>query len=138
MGNRVGGKQSSFLPTFVFRPLTPPRTPFGTWRFFIYDAIYCRNPLEWDIPLISVCHCSWQKSIFYSLLYANSPSEYWQVAKRKICWCRTSANSRTSSNLLPTFPYTHPYPTTKPFINPFQITLHICQLKVSYPARINK
>ena len=33
--NRVGGKRSSFLPTFVFRPLTPPRMRFRTWRFFI-------------------------------------------------------------------------------------------------------
>ncbi|RGU24792.1 hypothetical protein DWW88_16475 [Bacteroides cellulosilyticus] len=42
--NRVGGKRSSFLPTFAFRPLTPPRMPFGTWRFFTYDAIYCNTP----------------------------------------------------------------------------------------------
>ena len=33
--NRVGGKRSSFLPIFVFRPLTPPRMRFRTWRFFI-------------------------------------------------------------------------------------------------------
>ncbi|MDR2980299.1 MAG: hypothetical protein LBV02_07680, partial [Bacteroidales bacterium] len=39
--NRVGGKRSSFLPTFVFRPLTPPYVPFGIRRFFTYDAIYC-------------------------------------------------------------------------------------------------
>ena len=38
-GNRVGGKRSSFLPTFVFRPLTPPRMRFRTWRFFIWDTI---------------------------------------------------------------------------------------------------
>ena len=31
--NRVGGKRSSFLPTFVFRPLTPPYVPFGIRRF---------------------------------------------------------------------------------------------------------
>ena len=37
--NRVGGKRSSFLPTFVFRPLTPPYVPFGIRRFFNYDAI---------------------------------------------------------------------------------------------------
>ena len=37
--NRVGGKRSSFLPTFVFRPLTPPRMRFRTWRFFIWDTI---------------------------------------------------------------------------------------------------
>ena len=36
--NRVGGKRSSFLPTFVFRPLTPPRMRFRTWRFFTMDA----------------------------------------------------------------------------------------------------
>ena len=38
MKNRVGGKRSSFLPTFVFRPLTPPRMRFRTWRFFTMDA----------------------------------------------------------------------------------------------------
>ena len=27
--NRVGGKRSSFLPTFVFRPLTPPYVRFS-------------------------------------------------------------------------------------------------------------
>ena len=36
--NRVGGKRSSFLPTFVFRPLTPPYVPFGIRRFFTMDA----------------------------------------------------------------------------------------------------
>ena len=33
LSNRVGGKRSSFLPTFVFRPLTPPYVPFGIRRF---------------------------------------------------------------------------------------------------------
>ena len=37
--NRVGGKRSSFLPTFVFRPLTPPYVPFGIRRFLSADAI---------------------------------------------------------------------------------------------------
>ena len=36
--NRVGGKRSSFLPTFVFRPLTPPYVPFGIRRFFIVQC----------------------------------------------------------------------------------------------------
>ena len=36
---RVGGKRSSFLPTFVFRPLTPPYVPFGIRRFLSADAI---------------------------------------------------------------------------------------------------
>ncbi len=31
--NRVGGKRSSFLPTFVFRPLTPPYMRFRIRRF---------------------------------------------------------------------------------------------------------
>ena len=39
MYNRVGGKRSSFLPTFVFRPLTPPYVPFGIRRFLSADAI---------------------------------------------------------------------------------------------------
>ncbi|MCI7361463.1 MAG: hypothetical protein MSH36_08990, partial [Prevotella sp.] len=34
--NRVGGKRSSFLPTFVFRPLTPPYVPFGIRRFLFW------------------------------------------------------------------------------------------------------
>jgi hypothetical protein len=29
INNRVGGKRSSFLPTFVFRPLTPPYVRFS-------------------------------------------------------------------------------------------------------------
>ena len=33
---RVGGKRSSFLPTFVFRPLTPPYMPFGIRRFLFW------------------------------------------------------------------------------------------------------
>ena len=31
--NRVGGKRSSFLPTFIFRPLTPPYMRFRIRRF---------------------------------------------------------------------------------------------------------
>ena len=34
--NRVGGKRSSFLPTFVFRPLTPPYVPLGIRRFLFW------------------------------------------------------------------------------------------------------
>ena len=36
MADRVGGKRSSFLPTFVFRPLTPPYVPFGIRRFLFW------------------------------------------------------------------------------------------------------
>ena len=36
--HRVGGKRSSFLPTFVFRPLTPPYMRFRIRRFFVYDT----------------------------------------------------------------------------------------------------
>ena len=35
-GNRVGGKQSSFSPTFVFRPLTPPYMRFRIRRFLFW------------------------------------------------------------------------------------------------------
>ena len=35
-GNRVGGKRSSFLPTFVFRPLTPPYVRFRIRRFLFW------------------------------------------------------------------------------------------------------
>ena len=34
--NRVGGKQSSFSPTFVFRPLTPPYMRFRIRRFLFW------------------------------------------------------------------------------------------------------
>ena len=34
--NRVGGKRSSFLPTFVFRPLTPPYMRFRIRRFLFW------------------------------------------------------------------------------------------------------
>ena len=34
--------------------------------------------------------------------------------------------SKLRFNLLPTFPDAHPYPTAKPFVDPFQIALHIC------------
>ena len=34
--NRVGGKRSSFLPTFVFRPLTPPYVRFRIRRFLFW------------------------------------------------------------------------------------------------------
>ena len=37
--NRVGGKRSGFLPTFVFRPLTPPYVRFRIRRFFILRAV---------------------------------------------------------------------------------------------------
>ena len=37
--NRVGGKRSSFLPTFVFRPLTPPYVRFRIRRFLILRAV---------------------------------------------------------------------------------------------------
>ena len=35
-GNRVGGKRSSFSPTFVFRPLTPPYMRFRIRRFLFW------------------------------------------------------------------------------------------------------
>ena len=34
--NRVGGKRSSFLPTFVSRPLTPPYVRFRIRRFLFW------------------------------------------------------------------------------------------------------
>ena len=34
--NRVGGKRSSFSPTFVFRPLTPPYMRFRIRRFLFW------------------------------------------------------------------------------------------------------
>ena len=34
--NRVGGKRSSFSPTFVFRPLTPPYVRFRIRRFLFW------------------------------------------------------------------------------------------------------
>lgn len=43
VGNRVGGKRSSFLPTFVFRPLTPPYVPFGIRRFLFWIPFEIRT-----------------------------------------------------------------------------------------------
>ena len=36
LDNRVGGKRSSFSPTFVFRPLTPPYVRFRIRRFLFW------------------------------------------------------------------------------------------------------
>ena len=36
LDNRVGGKRSSFSPTFVFRPLTPPYMRFRIRRFLFW------------------------------------------------------------------------------------------------------
>ena len=44
--NRVGGKRSSFLPTFVFRPLTPPYVPFGIRRFPLLGLTRDLHPLD--------------------------------------------------------------------------------------------
>ena len=43
--NRVGGKRSSFSPTFVFRPLTPPYVRFRIRRFLwlVYNCQLCAN-----------------------------------------------------------------------------------------------
>ena len=37
--DRVGGKRSSFSPTFVFRPLTPPYVRFRIRRLLILRAV---------------------------------------------------------------------------------------------------
>ena len=39
--NQVRGKRSGFLPTFVFRPLTPPYVPFGI-RGFLFLVCHAR------------------------------------------------------------------------------------------------
>ena len=46
--NRVGGKRSGFLPTFVFRPLTPPYLWFRIQRFLILRAIWHSSPSNKD------------------------------------------------------------------------------------------
>ncbi len=46
--NRVGRKRSSFLPTFVFCPLTPPYVRFRIRRFLSADAIERINPQDKD------------------------------------------------------------------------------------------
>ena len=45
--NRVGGKRSSFLPTFVFRPLTPPYVPFGIRRFLFWAPFEIQIRQAW-------------------------------------------------------------------------------------------
>ena len=47
--NRVGGKRSRFLPTFVFRPLTPPYVRFRIRRFLSWCAISLDN--SWCITV---------------------------------------------------------------------------------------
>ena len=76
--NRVGGKRSSFLPTFVFRPLTPPYVPFGIRRFLFFDSIRSKNPsstgslptlvMYWGLPVV-ISHCQ----RFANNLYESYP-----------------------------------------------------------------
>ena len=73
--NRVGGKRSSFLPTFVFRPLTPPYVPFGIRRFFTMDAFrILRKTLPRHLLQPSIC----RSALLYTLripsyLFKGSP-----------------------------------------------------------------
>ena len=52
--NRVGGKRSSFSPTFVFRPLTPPYMRFLFWvPFEVLPTPLCTLQVlasSWHIP----------------------------------------------------------------------------------------
>ena len=45
--NRVGGKLSSFSPTFVFRPLTPPYMRFRIRRFLFWIPFEIRIKQIW-------------------------------------------------------------------------------------------
>ena len=73
--DRVGGKRSSFLPTFVFRPLTPPYVPFGIRRFFTMDAFrILRKTLPRHLLQPSIC----RSALLYTLripsyLFKGSP-----------------------------------------------------------------
>lgn len=78
--NRVGGKRSSFLPTFVFRPLTPPYMRFRIRRFFNYDAIGCRFQRGRDSPVMQGAHSKWLYEESDCLLCANSPCGYLPIA----------------------------------------------------------
>ena len=75
VSNRVGGKRSSFLPTFVFRPLTPPYVPFGIRRFFTMDAFrILRKTLPRHLLQPSIC----RSALLYTLripsyLFKGSP-----------------------------------------------------------------
>ena len=43
ISNRVGGKRSSFLPTFVFRPLTPPYVRFRIRHFLTTTGVWLKG-----------------------------------------------------------------------------------------------
>ena len=45
--NQVGGKRSSFLPTLVFRPLTPPYVPFGIRQFLFWVPLEIQIRQAW-------------------------------------------------------------------------------------------
>ena len=68
-------KRSSFLPTFVFRPLTPPYVPFGIRRFFTMDAFrILRKTLPRHLLQPSIC----RSALLYTLripsyLFKGSP-----------------------------------------------------------------
>ena len=88
--NRVGGKRSSFLPTFVFRPLTPPYVPFGIRRFSNCDAIWYRCRLVKDSPVLQVPHSLWLCAESDCRLCANILCGYLPIAMPTICWCHIS------------------------------------------------
>ena len=83
--NRVGGKRSSFLPTFVFRPLTPPYMPFGIRRFSNCDAIGYKCRLLRDILALQVPYSLWLYAESNYRLCANIPYEYLPIAMHTIC-----------------------------------------------------
>ena len=73
--NRVGGKRSSFLPTFVLRPFTPPYVPFGIRRFFTIDAFRrIRKTLPRHHPQPSICRSALLYTVrIPSYLFKGSP-----------------------------------------------------------------
>ena len=82
--NRVGGKRSSFLPTFVFRPLTPPRMRFRTWRFFTHlQPSICRSALLYTLRIPSYLFkgspilLSW----FYAFIPTNGSFQFCRLNK---------------------------------------------------------
>ena len=83
--NRVGGKRSSFLPTFVCRPRWPASRSCGVRRFSNCDAICYKCRLLRDILALQVPYSLWLYAESNYRLCANIPYEYLPIAMHTIC-----------------------------------------------------
>ena len=127
--NRVGGKRSSFLPTFVFRPLTPPYVRFRIRRFLFWvqsDIVVHQTRIACDAEFIvgrSVVHYTFRICPISLAAVAIDSCPIWLDATSYeiLHPCLRS---------LPTFPYAHTYPSAKPLVNAHQRCFRICIFEV--------